>query len=87
MGILDEINTTKNEIKVELSKWRDMFNRNAPLQERLGLVDVESYLKSALKLVHKHQTHHTILPPIKDALQTIKYRKQTDSRIYSLFLY
>ncbi|MFW9777578.1 MAG: hypothetical protein ACFFE8_01910, partial [Candidatus Heimdallarchaeota archaeon] len=48
--LLDEVKGEQDRLEKELSQWKELSDRNAPLQERIAFSEVEAYLKEAIKL-------------------------------------
>ncbi|MFX1511195.1 MAG: tetratricopeptide repeat protein [Promethearchaeota archaeon] len=53
--VMKNIQGQQVRLKTELTKWRDLAERNAPLQERLELADLEKYMQNALKIIKAHE--------------------------------
>ncbi|MFW9854685.1 MAG: tetratricopeptide repeat protein [Candidatus Thorarchaeota archaeon] len=48
--LLAEVKEEQNRLEKQLSEWKDLSDRNAPLQERIAFSEVEAYLQEAIKL-------------------------------------
>jgi hypothetical protein len=48
--------TQQDAVKAELTQWQELAQRNAPLQQRLELADLEGYLQEAIRLREQTST-------------------------------
>jgi tetratricopeptide (TPR) repeat protein/predicted amidohydrolase len=63
--LIQKIAGERQTFEVEFEKWQELIQRNAPLQERLKMAQIDKYIQNALKLVSQGISNQMSIIPRK----------------------